>query len=142
MTTAKTGDNVRVHYTGHLGDGTVFDSSRGNEPIAFKLGGGQVIPGFDAGVTGMAVGEQKHVVIPAADAYGPRFDEAIIQMPRDQFPPEVAPEIGMVLRMQHQSGTLVDMAIVEVGEAVVTLDGNHPLAGQDLHFDLELVAIA
>lgn len=142
MTTAKAGDNVRVHYTGHLADGTVFDSSRDGDPIAFTLGGGQVIPGFDQGVAGMTVGETKHIVIPADDAYGPRFEEAVIQMPRDQFPPEVKPEVGMVLRMQHQSGQLVDMAIVDVGDLAVTLDGNHPLAGMDLHFDLELVEIA
>jgi FKBP-type peptidyl-prolyl cis-trans isomerase 2 len=141
MTTAKNGDAVQVHYTGQLGDGTVFDSSRGGDPISFTLGSGQVIPGFDAGVEGMNVGETKHIVIPADQAYGPRFDEAVIQMPRDQFPPEVTPEVGMVLRMQHQSGALVDMTIVELGDGAVTLDGNHPLAGQDLHFDLELVAV-
>lgn len=141
MSTAKQGDNVHVHYTGTLDDGTQFDSSAGGEPIAFQVGGGQVIPGFDQGVTGMAVGEKKHVHIEAENAYGPRFEEAIIEMPREQFPGEVVPEVGMVLRMQHQSGALVDMAIVEIGEASVKLDGNHPLAGKTLHFDLELVSL-
>lgn len=141
MTTAKQGDTVHVHYTGKLADGTVFDSSEGKEPISFELGGGNVIPGFDAGVTGMAVGEKKDVVIPCENAYGPRFDQAVIDMPREQFPPELNPEIGMVLRMQHQSGALVDMTITAVEGDVVKLDGNHPLAGKDLHFALELVSI-
>ena len=141
MTTAKQGDTVQVHYTGTLADGTVFDSSVGKDPISFEVGSGQVIPGFDAGVTGMAVGDKKDVLIPCEKAYGPRFDQAVIDMPREQFPSELEPEVGMVLRMQHQSGALVVMSIVAVEGDVVKLDGNHPLAGKDLSFALELVAI-
>lgn len=141
MTTAKTGDNVKVHYTGKLDDGTVFDSSVGGDPIEFQLGAGSVIPGFDSGVSGMAVGDRRTVDIPAMEAYGPYHQEAVFKMPRDQFPPDLVPELGMMFRMQHPSGALLDMSVVEVAGDVVTLDANHPLAGKDLHFDLELVAI-
>ena len=141
MIQAKPGDQVKVHYTGRLTDGTVFDSSRGSEPIAFEVGAGMMIPGFDAGVQGMSVGETRTVDIPHTEAYGPYHAEALVKVPREQFPPELTPELGVVLRMTHPTGVPIDMTIVELGETEVTLDGNHPLAGKDLQFDLELVSI-
>jgi peptidylprolyl isomerase len=141
MTQAKSGDTVKVHYTGRLDDGTIFDSSAGGDPIEFQLGAGTVIPGFDRGVTGLAVGEKRTVDIPCAEAYGPHHPEAVFVMPRDQFPPDLAPELGMQFRMQHPAGMTLDMTVVALSDGEVTLDANHPLAGKDLHFDLELVSI-
>lgn len=141
MQQVKSGDTVKVHYKGTLDDGTVFDASEGRDPIEFTVGGGQVIPGFDAGVTGMAVGERRTVKIPADQAYGPHHDEAVLKMPRDQFPAELTIEPGMMLRMQHPSGMPLDVVVTDASNDVVTLDANHPLAGKDLTFDLELVSI-
>ncbi|MDB5100977.1 MAG: peptidyl-prolyl cis-trans isomerase, FKBP-type [Cyanobacteria bacterium RYN_339] len=141
MTQAKTGDTVKVHYTGRLDDGSVFDSSAGGDPIEFQLGAGTVIPGFDSGVAGLIVGEKRTVNIPAVEAYGPHHEEAVFVMPRDQFPPDLAPELGMQFRMQHPAGMTLDMTVIALEDEAVTLDANHPLAGKDLHFDLELVAI-
>jgi peptidylprolyl isomerase len=138
---AKPGDKVKVHYTGRLDDGTVFDSSVDATPIEFEVGGGQVIVGFDRGVTGMKVGDRRTVDIPADDAYGPHHPEAVLNMPREQFPPDLELAPGLMLRMQHPSGAPIDMTVMAFNERTVTLDANHPLAGQTLHFDLELVAI-
>ncbi|MFZ5776226.1 MAG: FKBP-type peptidyl-prolyl cis-trans isomerase [Thermodesulfobacteriota bacterium] len=142
MSAAKTGDSVSIHYTGTLTDGTVFDSSAGREPLQFTIGSGMVIPGFDAAVNGMQVGETKKVTIPCAEAYGERNEELIIQVPRDQVPPEINPEIGQKLQMGGPNGQLVVVSVTEVTDQAVTLDANPPLAGKDLVFDLELVAIA
>lgn len=142
MTAAKAGDSVKIHYTGKLADGTVFDSSGGREPLGFTIGSGEVIPGFDAAVTGMKVGEAKSVTIPMDQAYGPRNDQLIIEVPRDQVPPDINPEVGQQLQMGGPNGELVVVRVVGVDERMVVLDANPPLAGEELDFELELVAIA
>jgi FKBP-type peptidyl-prolyl cis-trans isomerase 2 len=141
MQQVKKGDTVKVHYHGKLTNGTTFDSSEGREPLEFEVGGGMVIPGFDEGVTGMAIGEKKTIHIPADQAYGPKQEEMIMEFPRDRFPADMVPEVGMQLNMSNGSGQNFPVTIAEVREAVVVLDANHPLAGEELIFDLELVAI-
>jgi len=140
MAAAKSGDTVRVHYTGTLGDGSVFDSSQGREPLEFTVGIGQVIPGFDEAVTGMQPGEEKTVTIPTGEAYGERRPEMMATVPRAQFPAEIEPEIGQQLQVSQEGQNFV-VTVVEVGADEVTLDANHPLAGEDLTFKLELVEI-
>lgn len=142
MTQAKSGDTVRIHYTGTLNDGSTFDSSAGRDPLEFTLGSGQVIPGFDSGVTGMSVGEKKTINIPAENAYGEVDPDARQAVPRDQIPADIPLEIGTMLQMQAPTGQVVQVAVVEVSETEVMLDANHPLAGKDLNFELELVEIA
>jgi FKBP-type peptidyl-prolyl cis-trans isomerase 2 len=141
MQQVKKGDTVKVHYHGKLTNGTTFDSSEGREPLEFEVGGGMVIPGFDDGVTGMTIGEKKTIHIPADQAYGPKQEEMIMEYPRDRFPADMVPEVGMQLNMSNGSGQNFPVTIAEVREAVVVLDANHPLAGEELVFDLELVAI-
>ncbi|CUI70158.1 FKBP-type peptidyl-prolyl cis-trans isomerase [Cognatishimia activa] len=141
MTAATSGDSVRIHYTGTLADGTVFDSSEGREPLEFKLGSGMVIKGFDDGVTGMAVGEKKTVTIPCADAYGEFQPEMVQDVPRAQIPAEIPVEAGLVLQMQSPDGHVMPVKIVKFDDQTVTLDANHDLAGKDLTFALELVSI-
>ena len=138
---AQAGDTVAVHYTGTLDDGRTFDSSQGREPLEFRLGGGQVISGFDEAVAGMEVGEQKTVRIPAEDAYGPRRDDLLLELRREQIPPEIDLEVGMGLSVQQPDGQPLPVTVAALGEGSVTLDANHPLAGEDLTFDLTLVAI-
>lgn len=142
MSQAKKGDSVKIHYTGTLADGTVFDSSAGRDPLAFTLGSGQVIAGFDEAVLGMGIGDKKKVTIPAHKAYGEKNEEMIIEVPLEQVPPDLAPEVGQKLQMGGPNGELVVVKVVEVNEAVVILDANPPLAGKDLTFDLELVEIS
>lgn len=142
MQQVKSGDKVKVHYHGRLTDGTTFDSSEGRAPLEFTVGSGSVIKGFDDGVTGMSVGDRKTVTIPAQDAYGPKDESMIIEFPKENFPADMQPEEGMQLNMSNGSGQVIPVVIVGVGEESVTLDANHPLAGQDLVFDLELVDIA
>lgn len=141
MTTAKNGDNVKIHYTGTLNDGSVFDSSAGRAPLAFRLGSGQVIPGFDEAVLGMTIGDSKTVVIPPAKAYGTRNEELVISVPRNQVPPEIKPEVGLKLQMGGANGELVMVEVVGVDDDHIALDANPPLAGQELTFQIELVAI-
>ncbi|MBC7848324.1 MAG: peptidylprolyl isomerase [Chitinophagaceae bacterium] len=141
MQQVKSGDTVKVHYHGKLTDGTTFDSSAGREPLEFEVGSGMVIKGFDDGVTGMSVGDKKTVSIPVDDAYGPKQDEMLVEFPINQFPPDLKPEVGMPLTMTTSQGQPVQVVIIEVGEETVILDANHPLAGQELVFDLELVEI-
>jgi peptidylprolyl isomerase len=141
MSNAKTGDTVKIHYTGKLDDGTQFDSSAGRDPLEFELGGGQVIPGFDTAVEGMAVGESKSVRIEPEQAYGPRHDQLMQQVPRDQLPDDLTPEVGMALQSQSPDGQVMVLMIAEVEEETITVDANHPLAGQALNFDIELVEI-
>jgi len=141
MAQVKSGDKVKVHYHGKLTSGETFDSSAGREPLEFEVGSGMVIPGFDNGVTGMSVGEKKTVSIPFDEAYGPRNPEMVIEMPKDRFPKDLEIELGMPLGMSDQNGQQFQVTIVEIKEEVVMLDANHPLAGQDLVFDLELVEI-
>jgi FKBP-type peptidyl-prolyl cis-trans isomerase 2 len=142
MQQAQNGDKVKVHYHGTLRNGEIFDSSNGREPLEFTVGTGQVIKGFDEGVKGMQVGEKKKVEIPVGDAYGEKSQEMVVEFPKDQFPPEMAPEVGMQLMMSNGSGQQFPVRVVEVKEESVVLDANHPLAGQDLIFDIELVEIA
>jgi FKBP-type peptidyl-prolyl cis-trans isomerase 2 len=141
MQQVKSGDTVKVHDHGKLTDGTTFDSSEGREPLEFKVGSGNVIQGFDSGVTGMSVGEKKTIHIPANEAYGPVQDELIIEFPKDRFPADMTPEVGMQLSMSNGSGQNIPVIITEVKDNVVVLDANHPLSGEDLTFDLELVEI-
>lgn len=141
MAQVKSGDKIKVHYHGKLTNGETFDSSAGREPLAFEVGSGMVIKGFDDGVTGMVVGEKKTIQIPFMDAYGPRNPEMVIEMPKDRFPADMELELGMPLVMSDGQGQQFQVTIVEIKEAAVMLDANHPLAGQDLTFDLELVEI-
>lgn len=141
MAQVKSGDKIKVHYHGKLTNGETFDSSAGREPLEFEVGSGMVIPGFDDGVTGMSVGEKKTINIPFAEAYGPKNPEMVIEMPKDRFPADMQVEIGMPLMMSDQQGQQFQVTIVEIKEDAVMLDANHPLAGQDLIFDLELVEI-
>jgi peptidylprolyl isomerase len=141
MAQVKSGDTIKVHYHGKLTSGETFDSSEGREPLEFEVGSGMVIKGFDDGVTGMSVGEKKTINIPVAEAYGPRNPEMIIEMPKERFPADMEIAVGMPLGMSDQSGQQFQVTIVEIKEEVVMLDANHPLAGQELIFDLELVEI-
>src|SRR6187401_1527136 len=141
MQRVKSGDRVKVHYHGRLTNGETFDKSEGREPLEFEVGSGSVIKGFDEGVTGMSVGEKKTITIPFDEAYGPRNPEMVIEMPKENFPKEMELEVGMPLMMSDQEGHQFQVAITEIKENSVMLDANHPLAGQDLVFDLELVDI-
>jgi FKBP-type peptidyl-prolyl cis-trans isomerase 2 len=141
MQEAKNGDQVKVHYHGRLNDGTTFDSSEGRSPLEFEVGAGQVIKGFEDGVLGMKTGEKKTIRIPVNEAYGEKSPDMIIEFPRDQFPPDMKPEIGMQLNLRGQDGRSFPVVISEVKDDMVVLDGNHPLAGKDLIFDIEMVEI-
>ena len=141
MTQAKSGDTVRIHYTGTLDDGTQFDSSAGRDPLEFALGGGQVIPGFDNAVDGMTVGDNKTVTIPPDEAYGQRHEQLVQQVSRDALPDEIEPAVGMQLQSQSPEGQVMMLVVTEVEEDSITVDANHPLAGQALTFDIELVEI-
>ncbi len=141
MTQAKVGDTVKIHYTGTLEDGTQFDSSAGRDPLEFSLGSGQVIPGFDKAVQGMDVGEKKSVVIPCEDAYGERLEEMIHDVPRSALPEGLEPTEGMALQAQSPDGQVVNLTVVGLAETSISVDGNHPLAGKSLNFDIELVEI-
>jgi len=135
------GKTVKVHYKGTLADGTVFDTSEGGDPIDFEIGSGQVIPGFDAAVRNMTVGQTETVQIICAEAYGEQREEMIGEIPRAELPDDLEPEVDMVLEMQSPEGTM-PVRIVAVAEEAVTLDANHPLAGHDLTFELTLVEIS
>ncbi len=137
----KNGDTIQIHYKGRLADGTVFDSSEGREPLEFEVGAGRVIPGFDEGVKDMTIGEKKTIHIPAAEAYGDKQEHLVMEFPKDQFPPDLKPEVGMQLSMSSNTGQVIPVVITEVREDSVLLDANHQLAGHDLIFDLELMEI-
>lgn len=141
MQQAKAGDTVKVHYHGRLTDGTTFDSSEGREPLEFEIGSGAVIPGFDNGVTGMAIGEKRTIQIPVDEAYGPKNPDMLVEFPKENFPDGMTPEVGMRLNMTNGAGQVIPVVITEVNPASVVLDANHPLAGEDLIFDIELVSI-
>ena len=141
MGKVKSGDKVKVHYHGKLTSGETFDSSAGRDPLAFEVGSGSVIKGFDEGVTGMEVGEKKTINIPFDEAYGPRNEDMIIPMPKDRFPQDLEIEIGMPLMMHGQEGHQFQVSVIDIKDDVIVLDANHPLAGKDLVFDLELVEI-
>lgn len=142
MTAAKSGDSVKVHYTGTLEDGTQFDSSRGVEPLQFTLGSGQVIAGFDEAITGMEPGEKKNVTISADRAYGQRNEDMVITAPRNQIPADITPEVGQQLQLDGPNNQPIVVKVTEVTDEHIQLDANPPLAGRNLTFDLELVEIA
>ncbi|TDE39097.1 FKBP-type peptidyl-prolyl cis-trans isomerase [Antarcticimicrobium sediminis] len=141
MTTVKTGDTVRIHYTGTLNDGSRFDSSEGRDPLEFTVGTGQIIPGLEIAIPGMKIGEAKTVVVACDEAYGPVNPEARQSIPREGIPDDIPLEVGARLQMQTPEGQALPVTVVAVDEATVTLDANHPLAGQDLTFAIELVEI-
>ena len=138
---AKNGDKVKVHYTGTLEDGTTFDSSQGRDPLEFTIGSGGMIPGFNNGVIGMAVGETKTITLSADDAYGPRREEMIQSVPLSGLPADVTPIPGQTLQMQGPGGQVIPVKIVSVDADSVILDANHPLAGKILIFDVEMIEI-
>jgi len=141
MAQATSGDTVRVHYTGTLNSGQTFDTSEGREPLEFTVGGGQVIPGFDQAVAGMEPGDTKTVEIPADEAYGPQREEMMLQVSPDQFPEEMDPQVGQQLQLSQPDGQNVVVRVVDIAEDSVTLDANHPLAGEDLTFEITLAEI-
>lgn len=142
MSKAKDGDTVKVHYTGTLADGEVFDTSAEREPLEFTLGQGQLIPGFEKAVVGMGVGESAKIDIPSDEAYGEVREDLIIAVPKNQLPDDVEPKVGMQLQVNQPNGQPVPVRVAEVGETELKLDANHPLAGQDLTFEIELVEVA
>ena len=141
MPQAKRGDFVHVHYTGRLDDNSVFDTSVGRDPLSFQLGKGQVVPGFDKAVSDMEVGQKKTVTIPAAEAYGPRIDQLTFTAPLENMPPGFHPRVGEMMGLETRDGRQMDVVVTHVDEKSVKMDGNHPLAGRDLTFDIELVKI-
>ncbi|HVR44528.1 MAG TPA: peptidylprolyl isomerase [Thermoanaerobaculia bacterium] len=141
MRQAQQGDTVQVHYRGTLQDGTEFDSSQGGDPIEFTIGSGQVVPGFESAVAGMAPGEKKTATIPAAEAYGNRREDLMFQVNREQVPPDVEVSVGDRLQVGLANGESIAVEVASVDDGSLTLDANHPLAGKDLVFELELVEI-
>ena len=141
MTQAKSGDTVQVHYTGTLNDGSQFDSSHGADPIQFTIGDGNLIAGFEQAIIGMAAGDNKSVTIPSDQAYGPHHKDLVHEVQREQIPPEIGLEVGSQLQASGPNGEPVRLVVVGLTDDTATLDANHPLAGEDLTFALELVAI-
>lgn len=141
MAEAKQGDTVRIHYTGKLDDGTVFDSSEGREPLEFTIGGEEVIPGFENAVMGMNPGEKRTTTIKPEEGYGEFQEDMVFQVDRDRLPSDMPPEIGAELRVRTPDDNMIPVIIVDVQDDKVTIDANHPLAGRDLVFDIELVEI-
>jgi FKBP-type peptidyl-prolyl cis-trans isomerase 2 len=142
MKEAKHGSSVRVHYRGKFSDGTLFDSSKGCDPLAFTIGQGQVIPGFENAVIGMKPGDTKTVVVSADQAYGPHLGEMMADVDRSQFPDNITPEIGQVFQLKGPDGKPIRVTIVAISGSTITLDANHPMAGKDLTFEIELMEIA
>lgn len=141
MEKAKADDTVKVHYTGKFEDGTVFDSSAERDPLEFTLGKGMVIPGFEAAALGMSPGERKTVKIPAEEAYGPRREDMVMELERGCMPPEIDPQVGQILQIGQSRDQMLQVVVAEVTEDSVILDANHPLAGKDLIFEIELMEI-
>ncbi len=142
MAEAKLGSSVKVHYTGRLDDGTVFDSSKETEPLAFTIGKGEVIPGFEQAVVGMLPGETKTAIVPADLAYGPHREDMVAQMARKDIPIETELGLGHQLEVSQEDGPTFLVMVTELSEDSVTLDANHPLAGKDLTFDIEMLEVA
>ncbi len=141
MAQAKSGDTVIVHYTGKLDDGTVFDTSIAREPLQFTIGEEQLIPGFEQAVIGMSEGETKTIKIPAGEAYGPYREELILTVERNKLPLHFQPRKGQRLQIRQANGRIAFVYVIEVTESTITLDANHPLAGKDLTFDIQLLKI-
>ena len=141
MTQAQNGDTVKVHYTGSLSDGSIFDSSADRAPLEFTVGAHQVVPGFEQAVLGMSLGESKTVHIPADQAYGQRDNRMIIRVPKSQLPPGMKVKLNDQLQMRSGDGRTMNVTVAEINEDDLVLDGNHFLAGKDLTFDIELVEI-
>lgn len=141
MAEIKQGDTVRMHYTGTLSDGSVFDSSEGREPLEFTYGEGQIIPGLELGIEGMSTGDKRIVEVPAEQAYGPVQSEARHPVPRDDIPKDIPLEPGTQVQAQNEQGQVMTLTVYEVTDTHAVLDANHPLAGKDLTFDVELVSI-
>lgn len=141
MSQVKENDTVKVHYTGKLTDGQVFDSSEGKEPIEFTLGKGQLIPGFEKGLIDMNVNEKKTITIPKEEAYGDPREDLVQEVEKSQLPEDIKPEVGMGLVSRTPDGREMNLMVAEVKEDTIVVDGNHPLAGKDLVFDLEVVEI-
>jgi peptidylprolyl isomerase/FKBP-type peptidyl-prolyl cis-trans isomerase SlpA len=139
---AKEGDEVQVHYTGKLEDGTVFDTSEDGEPLSFTIGENRVIPGFEEAVTGMEPGDSKTTEVDPEQAYGEHRDDMVMEMERDQIPDDVDPEVGQQLQLRLENGQTVPVLITALGEESVTIDANHPLAGRKLLFEIELVDVS
>ena len=135
------GSTIKIHYTGRLDDGTVFDSSREREPLEFTVGSGGIIKGFENGVMGMEVGDVKTIRISSAEAYGPHRDDLVMSIDRAELPPDMEPKEGLMLCLRHPNGSTIDAMISVVRADSITLNANHPLAGKDLTFELELVEI-
>jgi peptidylprolyl isomerase len=142
MTQAKKGDKVKVQYTGKLEDGTVFSSSPHEEPLQFTIGEGQILPGFEQAVIGMNPGESKIVQIAPENAYGPRLEELVVVIAREQLPNEMNPALGERLQIRQTDGQTIAVTVADVSPSTVTLDANHPLAGKDLTFDIRLLEFA
>ncbi len=142
MSQAKNGDTVKVHYTGKLENGTVFDTSKDRQPLEFTIGSGGIIPGFEKGIIGMEIGDTKTITVPPEEAYGPRRKDLVVDMKKTDLPEDITPAIGKRLRMQQKDGNPIEITITDMDEDTVTLDANHPLAGNRLVFEVELVEIA
>lgn len=141
MTEVKSGDTVRIHYTGTFADGSSFDSSTGRDPLEFTVGGGQIVPGLDKAIPGMTVGEQKKVTVSPAEGYGESDPQAIQSVARSDIPAEIELSVDAVLQVQNQEGRTMHVRVAEITDDTVALDANHPLAGKELIFDIELVEI-
>jgi len=141
VSTVKDGDLVKVHYTGKLEDGTVFDSSKDREPLEVAMGKGRVIPGFEKGILGMAKGDNKTITLPPDEAYGQVRNDLIIEVKKADIPDNIEPKVGLNLQMKQTGGEVINLVVSEIGDETVTLDANHPLAGKTLIFDIEVVEI-
>jgi FKBP-type peptidyl-prolyl cis-trans isomerase SlpA len=141
MSQVKQDDTVKVHYTGKLANGEVFDSSLERDPMEFQVGKGQMIPGFENGIIDMKVNEKKTLVIPSDQAYGEPRKELVQEVPKDKLPEEIKPEIGMGLVSTTPDGNEIQLVVKEIKDDAIVVDGNHPLAGQELTFDIELIEI-
>ena len=141
MQQASIGNNVKVHYKGTFDDGTVFDSSLDCDPLEFTIGGGQVIPGFENAVIGMSIGETKISRISSDKAYGPHLEEMVVAFDRGQLPADLQPSIGQVLQFRRKDGYIIEVKVTDLSDTTVTFDGNHPLAGKDLIFEIQLLEI-
>lgn len=141
MSDIKSGDKVKVHYTGTLEDGSVFDTSKQREPLEFEVGSGQLIPGFEKAVLELTPGDSTTVKIPCKEAYGESRPEMVVKVEREKVPSDISPEVGMQLQVQQPNGQPLPVVIADVDDSHITLDANHPLAGKDLTFEIELISV-